>query len=69
MTTKVAQMQYSDIPELKKFILNDVHKTGTTLGRGAFGVVEELRMGGTLCAGKRLHAELLSVYNEKEGIH
>ena len=64
---KVTQMQYSDIPELKRFILNDVHRTATTLGRGAFGVVEELRMGGTLCAGKRLHPELLSIYNEQEG--
>ena len=63
-------MRYSDIDisELKEFILDDIHRTGTTLGHGAFGVVEELKMGGTLCAGKRLHAELLSVHNEKEGI-
>ena len=63
-----SKMRYSDIPELKEFILDDVHRTGKNLGHGAFGVVEELKMGGTLCAGKRLHAELLSIYNEKEGI-
>lgn len=62
------KFRFSDIPELKEFILDDIHRTGTTLGHGAFGVVEELKMGGTLCAGKRLHGELLSVYNEKEGI-
>ena len=60
--------RYSDIPELKEFILDDIHRTGTNLGRGAFGVVEELTVGGTLCAGKRLHPELLNVYNEPEGI-
>jgi serine/threonine protein kinase len=64
-----SKMQYSDIPpELKEFVLGDIHRTGTTLGHGAFGVVEELKMGGILCAGKRLHAELLSVHIEKEGI-
>ena len=62
------KMRYSGIQELKEFNLDDIHRTGTTLGHGAFGVVEELKMGGTLCAGKRLHAELLSVHNEKEGI-
>ena len=67
MATTVIQMRYSDIPELKEFVLHDIRRTGTTLGHGAFGVVEELRMGGTLCAGKRLHPELLSVHNEKEG--
>jgi hypothetical protein len=43
-----SKMRYSDIlPELKEFVLGDIHRTGTTLGHGAFGVVEELQMGGT----------------------
>lgn len=61
MASKVAQTQY---PELKEFVLSNVHKTGTNLGRGAFGVVEELAVGRTLCAGKKLHAVLLDVHNE-----
>ena len=68
MASKVTRMRYSDIPELKEFILNDIRRTGTSLGRGAFGVVEELMMGGTLCAGKRLHPELINIHNEEEGI-
>jgi serine/threonine protein kinase len=63
-----SKIRYSDFPELKEFVLDDIQRTGTTLGHGAFGVVEELKMGGTLFAGKRLHAELLSVHNETDGI-
>ena len=48
MASKVARMRYSDIPELKEFILNDIRRTGTSLGRGAFGVVEELMMGASV---------------------
>ena len=59
----MAQMRYSDIPELKEFILNE----NRDFGRGAFDVVEELKMGGTLCAGKKLHPELLNMHNEKGG--
>jgi serine/threonine protein kinase len=64
MASKKAQMQYTDLPELKEFVLSNVHKTGTSLGRGAFGTVEELAVGRTLCAGKKLHAVLLDAHNE-----
>ena len=61
------QMRRHDIPrDLNEFVLNDVNITGTTLGRGAFSVVEELKIGGTLCAGKRPHPELLRTFNESE---
>ena len=56
--------RYSEIPGLKEYILKDVRKTGTRLGSGAFGAVEELTVGGTLCAGKKLHAELVDARNE-----
>ena len=64
MASRIAQMQYTDIPELKDYVLPNVHKTGTSLGRGAFGTVEELAVGRTLCAGKKLHAALLDAHNE-----
>ena len=44
-----------DIPELEPYLYHDVQKTGNTLGRGAYGTVEELEMGGTLYAGKAIH--------------
>ena len=54
------RMNYRDIPELKEYFLNgDLRRTGTILGSGVFGVVEELRVGGAVCVGKRLHASLL----------
>ena len=64
MASKMAQKHYKDFPELKEFVLSNVHKTGTNLGRGAFGTVEELAVGRTLCAGKKLHAVLLDAHNE-----
>ena len=42
-------------PELQKFFLEGVQKTGKRLGSGGFGNVEELTVGGTICVGKRLH--------------
>ena len=68
MANRATQMRYSNIPELKEFVLNDIHRTGKNLGHGAFGVVEELRIGssGTFCAGKRLHSELLNNYHDPE---
>ena len=55
---------YRDVPELKEFFLENVHKTGKRLGSGAFGVVEELTVGGTHYAGKTLHSTLLDTHNE-----
>ena len=57
-------MSYRDVPELKELFLENVQKTGNRLGSGAFGVVEELTVGGTLYAGKTLHSALLDAHNE-----
>ena len=55
---------YRDVPDLKEFFLEDVQRTGRRLGAGAFGIVEELMVGGTLCAGKKLHSSLLDAQND-----
>ena len=55
---------YQEVPELTEFFLKDVQKTGKRLGSGAFGVVEELTVGGTLYAEKTLHSYLLDTRNE-----
>lgn len=49
-------------PELQKFLLHDVKRTGVRLGAGSYGEVEELCWSGTKCAGKCLHETLLD-YN------
>lgn len=58
---------YRSVPELGQFFKDNVKKTGKRLGFGAFGVVEEVTLGGTLYAGKQLHSTLLDSRNE--GIH
>ena len=57
-------VDYRHVPELKEFFLEDVQRTGQKLGSGAFGIVEELKVGGTLSAGKKLHAALLDAQNQ-----
>lgn len=56
----------------KELLLTNVRRTGKQLGRGSFGVVEELMVEGTICAGKTLHSELQQLrevrYNEYEQI-
>ena len=51
-------------PELKPFLLEDVKRTGNQLGVGSYGAVEELRVGGAACAGKKLHETLLDPRDE-----
>lgn len=53
-----------DVPELKDYLLEDVTSTGKRLGTGAFGTVVEVTVGGTLCAGKKLHIALLDPEDE-----
>lgn len=50
--------------ELKPFVLEDVQRTGRHLGVGSYGNVEELRVSGALCAGKKLHETLLDPQDE-----
>lgn len=45
-------------PRLQRFLLPNARLTGKRLGTGSFGTVEEMKMEGLVCAGKRLH-ELL----------
>ena len=51
-------------PELKPFLLEGVKRTGKQLGVGSYGAVEELRVGGAVCAGKKLHEALLDPRDE-----
>lgn len=63
MASKLSQARYGDIPGLKGYnMLKNVRKTGNILGSGAFGIVEELTVGGTLCAGKKLHTQILDIH-------
>ena len=42
-------------PELRAFVLSNVRFTGTRIGAGAYGSVEEVTISGAVCAAKRMH--------------
>ena len=44
-----------DNPELRPFVLSNVTLTGTRIGAGAYGGVEEVRISGAICAAKKIH--------------
>ena len=48
--------------QLKSLLLDNVEKTGKELGRGAYGVVVEVRVSGLVCAGKTLHEAIIQVH-------
>lgn len=50
-------------PELQKYILRDVKRTGKPLGSGSFGAVEEVIFDHVRCAGKKIHETLIDVRN------
>ena len=54
---------FQDNPELQRFVLPGVRPTGRQLGVGSYGSVEELKVNGLVCAGKRLHEALLDQGN------
>ena len=56
-------MALKDAPELQKYILHDVRRTGKSLGSGSFGVVEEVMFDHVLCAGKKIHETLIDSRN------
>ena len=56
--------RFKDALQLRKLTLSDVLPTGKQLGVGSFGSVEELRVGGAICAGKKIHATLLDPGNQ-----
>ena len=47
-------------PELQQFVLTNVRLTGTTIGAGAYGSVEEVAMPGAVCAAKKIHDVFLN---------
>ena len=49
--------------QLELLQLDDVKETGIELGRGAYGVVTELIISGTVCAAKKLHDAILQVFS------
>ena len=46
-------------PELRPFVLSNVRLTGTRIGAGAYGSVEEVEIPGAVCAAKKIHNILL----------
>ena len=44
-----------DHPELRPFVLSNVRLTGTRIGAGAYGSVEEVQIPGAVCAAKKIH--------------
>ena len=44
-----------DNPELRPFLLSIVRLTGTRIGAGAYGSVEEVAIPGAICAAKKIH--------------
>ena len=47
---------------LKSLLLDNVEETGKELGRGAYGVVVEVRVCQMVCAGKTLHEAIVQVH-------
>ena len=62
MTGRVLQPFQSN-RELQRFVLPEVQTTGRELGEGSYGSVEELKVKGLVCAGKRLHKALVEQGN------
>ena len=46
-------------PELNAFLLSNVKLTSATIGRGSYGVVEEVAIPGAICAAKKIHGIFL----------
>ena len=62
MTGRVLQAFQNNL-ELQRFVLPEVQTTGRELGEGSYGSVEELKVKGLVCAGKRLHKALVEQGN------
>ena len=48
-------------PNFHKLLMHNARPTGCMLGEGSFGIVEEVKVGGLVCAGKRYHETLMEV--------
>ena len=44
-----------DHPDLRPFLLSNARATGTTIGTGSYGSVEEVAIPGAVCAAKKIH--------------
>ena len=53
--TVMAANLLRDNPELRPFLLSNVRLTGTRIGAGAYGSVEEVAIPGAICAAKKIH--------------
>ena len=51
----MAETVLQDFPELRPFSLPAVRLTGTRIGAGAYGSVEEVAIPGAICAAKKIH--------------
>ena len=57
ISTEMADLH--EHPELRPFVLSNVQLTGTRIGAGAYGSVEEVKIPGAICAAKKVHDILL----------
>ncbi len=55
---------FRNAPQLQQFVLPNVWPTGRQLGHGSFGAVEELKVNGLWCAGKRIYDALVNEEDE-----
>ena len=51
----MAEELLRDNSELRPFVLSNVRLTGTRIGAGAYGSVEEVAIPGVICAAKKIH--------------
>ena len=51
----MAESILDDYPELRPFVLSTTAPTGTRIGAGAYGSVEEVAVPGAICAAKKIH--------------
>ena len=50
-------------PNLQRFLITNARPTGRQLGAGSYGSVEELEVSGVVCAGKKIHENLIEQGN------
>ena len=63
VTHDQVSLAFQRAPELQNLLLRDAKVTGRVLGTGSYGTVMELRVGATLCAGKKIHEALIDPGN------
>ena len=60
------EVDFQDISELQQFVVANVESTDKTLGVGAYGRVEEVKIPGAICAAKKIHDILLDTDSEDD---